>query len=1451
MDTESESGNLGDDIEKNLLQYVFLDDNVKVTEDKFIFSFEDSKPIRVVNNIFSITWIRIKFSSFHINCSEVDGLLEIPVKRYGNLYVNFTVQCQLEVNLSKKYAIVPITNEIHFENGVKEKDCVFELLDNSEFEGKKQYSISLISTMAFYGNPSVAVIDIYDNEDEPFLSFKESLFYVNESNSYYDFTVTRKGDTTKELSAMCSTSDISARGSSDLRLTSGTDYISRAISYESFITFHPGETEVSCKVKIVDDSIYEGDEEFQLILSNPHPIGRLQNPTKATVIIWGFNDASYVNIEMKEYNISREMKNFSISLIREGIDLSQPSSVRCGIKLSIRKEEEIILYHEIKFEPFQTLSKCPVEFSSHLNNSDISESFSIFLENPIDCLLGPKNNLTIHVNKEKHAPVLEFGADHIVVKETDGYVRIPILKTGDLDQNSTVICVTEDGTAKARDDYEERYQNRKLSLIHINSKEAEAICGLSIYDDEIYEGPETLKLKLMLPLKSKNPGYTLGAQKSVTLEIIDPEDATIIELEKSEYEITGNIFPNASVSAALVITRSGDVSSTSKVRISTIDGSATSGLDYYAKSKLIHFAAGEKQKKFEIEILYNMRRNWPSFFTVILGPDEIMNAEFGNISKAVVVIPNIPSSKSLILPAVPLVISLLDLGNVSRGLTQDAKSGYPLICITPCDINHPDYSVTNSLCIESEIKTASLDYQWEVSMPIDNESYLSHFERITDDTLFTSVHDKVLDSIYFRPHEKVRCIVAPKDAKGHLGIPLKSAAIKISPIAGFCLTSRRMQNFKRYFPSQSFVANLEYINSSNSEHSNRLHIHIEIPHEDGLLPLISTYPLHNIEFLLTQSVYQQQHTCSNLLQNSTRSAQTNSFSKFLSADVNDIKHAFPWYAEQIKNKTRMLYQHLDLRKCKWTFDSWYSVNELTELCGGTVTSDFKTRDTNKAYVTVVLPLYITYLFAAAPTGWTSIEHHSQLEFSFFYNMLLSKSGSLIDNSFDAALNIVRIGTNSAGQLYFEFKTEAKFYGLFVLEHYTVPGLKSHISIPDNINVQFDLQLLWTEQTLEGPSQLWKATSNYNLKDYSGNYTINLIPCKVTSSSQISLYKGHNFLPCIAQAFQKFKVPLTFQQSNRPAPVSYELETFFQIFNDENLFLQNPFNNSASYQYIEYEGAYSKGEYVYGRVFWSPEQELAPSYQLRINEVILCAAANAFLSVKETFGDMLQYGCITSNQNLRHKFILLDRNNPDAMNLNFQGIAFEAKFIDDVPGFSPLSTIYGVDGFTFKIDPLYEINANQQWFLQVMYSIKPMFKFRTRRTLDADKLLDAKEKNGTNIKRIVIKSVESSKASKLSSNTEENEVGVTLKAHHFMYLISLVLIILIIYIMTLNKPKFQKIFSYPAFFYIQCVFKKNRNVRDNNHCNKDYHRKFERKEKCRVVVYRPVEITHCESFETEV
>lgn len=51
------------------------------------------------------------------------------------------------------------------------------------------------------------------------------------------------------------------------------------------------------------------------------------------------------------------------------------------------------------------------------------------------------------------------------------------------------------------------------------------------------------------------------------------------------------------------------------------------------------------------------------------------------------------------------------------------------------------------------------------------------------------------------------------------------------------------------------------------------------------------------------------------------------------------------------------------------------------------------RDSAQSFLTVHVPLFVSYIYVTAPRGWASLEHHTEMEFSFFYDTVLWRTGT--------------------------------------------------------------------------------------------------------------------------------------------------------------------------------------------------------------------------------------------------------------------------------------------------------------------------------------------------------------------------------------------------------------------------------------------------------------------------
>uniref|UniRef100_A0A8C1C586 Fraser extracellular matrix complex subunit 1 n=1 Tax=Cyprinus carpio carpio TaxID=630221 RepID=A0A8C1C586_CYPCA len=1335
------------DINLGLIRYVLSEDNIQETMDNFRFLVKDSKPNIVSDNVFHIQWSLISFEHKSYNVSEKDGTVAVTVKRTGNLNQYAIVLCRTEQGTATSTSsmgsragqqdYVEYAGQVQFDEREDTKVCTIVINDDQVFENIESFKVELsMPVYALLGSVTRAKVNINDTEDEPTLQFDKKTYHVNESTGFIFAPVERKGDTSSTVSALCYTVPKSARGSSLHALESGSDYKTRGMSSDNRVIFGPGVSMSTCDVKLIDDSEYELSEEFELVLSDASDNARMGDVTVAKVIIDGPNDASTVFLGNASFTFSEDAGTIEIPVLRQGSDLSSVTSVWCATRPAEQDSatpsvDYIPSSKKVEFRPGKTEETCSLTIMDDIQNPTIEgkESFVVFLSSPNGAVLTEPYEASVYItDTSQDIPSMQFEKLAYTVKEKDGVLHIPIFRTGDLSYKSSVRCFTRTMSAVVNDDFEER---RNADDSRITFRKGEKVWLLFVTDSFIITSPTFCEFShfnmwycFHMPLGSDCPqgdhwiGAMIGVNDIVTVTITNDEDAPTIEFEQASYQVREPPGPDGIEVLNIKVIRKGDLDRTSKIRCSTRDGSAQSGVDYNPKSRVLKFSPGVDHILFKVEILSNEDREWHESFSLVLGPDDPVEAVLGEITMATVTILDQEAAGSLILPAPPIVVSLSDYDYVQEVTKEGSKKspspGYPLVCVTPCDPHYPKYSVMRERCEEAGINQTSVHFSWEVATPTDTSGARSPFETVTDNTPYTTVNHMVLDSIYFSRRFHVRCVAQARDKAGHLGTPLRSNIVTIGTEGSICHTPVTTGT-ARGFQAQSFIATLKYLDVKHKEHPNRIHISVQIPHQDGMLPLVSTMPLHNLHFLLSESIYRQQHVCSNLV--TLKDLHGISETGFLDDVSYDSISLGPGYDRPYQfnpsvrePRTIRLYEHLNLKSCIWTFDAYYDMTELIDVCGGSVTADFQVRDSAQSFLTVQVPLYVSYIYVTAPRGWASLEHHTEMEFSFFYDTVLWRTGIQTDSVLSARLQIIRIFIREDGRMVIEFKTHAKFRGQFVPEHHTLPGQKSHLMAPDHLGgIEFDLQLMWSAQSFDSPYQLWRATSSYSRKDYSGEYTVFLIPCTV-QPTQAWVDSGDKPLSCTAHAPEKFLLPIAFQQTNRPVPVVYSLNTEFQLCNNEKVFLMDPALADMSVAEMDYKGAFSMGQTLYGRVLWNPEQNLNRAYKLQLEKVYLCTGRDGYVPFFDPTGTLYnegpQYGCIQPNKHLKHRFLLLDRKQPDVCDRFFHDVPFEANFASDIPDLQSLSAMPGVDGFTMKVDALYKVEAGHQWYLQVIYVIGP-------------------------------------------------------------------------------------------------------------------------------------------------
>jgi len=176
-----------------------------------------------------------------------------------------------------------VNNTLNFADGDMSESFTVTILDDVDYEGDENFGLSLSNAQggASVGAPSSATVTITENDAVPpagSLQFSGTNYNVAENQASVLVTVTRNGGSFGAVSVNYESSNGTA--------TSGMDYT----PVNGVLNFADGDMSESFPVTILDDTVFEGDETFNLGLSTAQGGATIGNPSSATVTI-GENDA--------------------------------------------------------------------------------------------------------------------------------------------------------------------------------------------------------------------------------------------------------------------------------------------------------------------------------------------------------------------------------------------------------------------------------------------------------------------------------------------------------------------------------------------------------------------------------------------------------------------------------------------------------------------------------------------------------------------------------------------------------------------------------------------------------------------------------------------------------------------------------------------------------------------------------------------------------------------------------------------------------------------------------------------------------------------------------------------------------------------------------------------------------------------------------------------------------
>ena len=418
-------------------------------------------------------------------------------------------------------------------------------------------------------------VQVYAVESEPETEINATIdsVTVDEGNSSGEpnsakLNVTLSESSTSSVSVDYATNDDTAIAGEDYRADNGT------------LTFEPGQTEQSIEIAIADDSIDEGDEAFEVELSNPD--GVILKGDTATVEILDDDEPPQIGIASVEVSEDSATTEFAVTL-------SNPSSFPVTVDfatvdgLAVAGEDYQASSGTLTFEPGETTKIVTVEL---IDDSiyETNEAFTLNLSNPSNgALASASATATIVENDEP--PQLSINS--VVVAEGRDEVANFVVT---LDQPAAVPVTFEYVLTGSET---EAGATTVTSTVTFEPGEiSQTIVSIPVTEDNIDELDEI---------------YTVELSNAVNATILNGRGtATITDNDPPPVISVAEIFINEGNegTSSAVYTVSLDNPSGKEITVDyfTADGTAIAGSDYETASGTLTFAPGETTKTVTVAI---------------------------------------------------------------------------------------------------------------------------------------------------------------------------------------------------------------------------------------------------------------------------------------------------------------------------------------------------------------------------------------------------------------------------------------------------------------------------------------------------------------------------------------------------------------------------------------------------------------------------------------------------------------------------------------------------------------------------------------------------------------------------------------------------------------------------------------------------------------------------------
>lgn len=337
-------------------------------------------------------------------------------------------------------------------------------------------------------------------------------FSVLENAGNFTVEISRTGGSDGTVSVQFSTQD----GQDGNAATSASDYTQTA----STVTFLDGETSKTISIPINNDSIIEGDEKLNLLLTNPTGGSSLgtSSVTTLTIIDEDFPQPGEFRFDSSGYSVNENDGSVSIRILRANgndglvsVNLSTSNGTAAGGSDYTAVSNRIVSFPDGVTEKTETIS---ITDDSVVESS---EYFNVAIGNPTGgATIGSPSSAQVTI--EDHEPgQFYFAASSYSVSEGSNSKMVTIGRMNGSDGSACFNYATSNGTAVSGSDY-----SSSSGQLCMSDGQTSKNLWVSIVNDSTHENSETFSVNLSGPTN----GSTVGSPSSTVITISDDDPCT-------------------------------------------------------------------------------------------------------------------------------------------------------------------------------------------------------------------------------------------------------------------------------------------------------------------------------------------------------------------------------------------------------------------------------------------------------------------------------------------------------------------------------------------------------------------------------------------------------------------------------------------------------------------------------------------------------------------------------------------------------------------------------------------------------------------------------------------------------------------------------------------------------------------------------------------------------------